>query len=101
MKRTRDRGAEIVKLLGTGSAYYSPSAGVLKIIESIVDDSHEVLEVSAFLEGEYGLNDIAIGVPCVIGKNGIENIVELELDEEEKALFAVSAQAIKSTIKLL
>lgn len=101
VKRTCDRGAEIVKLLGTGSAYYSPSAGVLKIIESIVDDSREVLEVSAILEGEYGLKDIAIGVPCVIGKNGIEDIVELELDEEEKTLFSKSAQAIKSTIKLL
>nr|HPM43012.1 malate dehydrogenase [Candidatus Omnitrophota bacterium] len=93
--------AEIVKLLGSGSAYYSPSAGVLKIIESIVDDAHDVLEVAAILDGEYGLKDIAIGVPCVIGKNGIENIVELELGEEEKDLFSKSAKAIKSTIKLL
>lgn len=99
--RTRDRGAEIVKLLGSGSAYYSPSAGVLKMIECIVDDSKETLVVSAVLEGEYGLKDIAIGVPCAIGKDGIEKIVEFDLNDEEKDLFNKSALAIKSTIELL
>lgn len=101
VKRTCHRGAEIVKMLGSGSAYYSPSAGVLKMIECIVDDARETLVVSAVLDGEYGLKDMAIGVPCVIGKDGIEKVIEFELNEEEKALFSKSAQAIKSTIELL
>lgn len=101
IKRTRDRGAEIVELLGDGSACYSPSAGVLKMIECIVDDSKEVLAVSACLDGEYGLTDIAIGVPCAISRKGIEQIVEFELSDEEGAAFATSAEAVKSAINLL
>ena len=101
VKRTCDRGAEIIGLLGSGSAYYSPSAGVLKMIECIVDDAHETLTASAILDGEYGLKDMAIGVPCVIGKNGVEKVVEFELNVEEKALFSKSAKAIESAIKLL
>lgn len=101
IKRTCDRGAEIVNLLGSGSAYYSPSAGVLKMIECIVDDSKEVLTVSACLEGEYGLKDIAIGVPCSIGRQGIEKVVEFELSDEEKDAFDRSARAVKSSIDVL
>ena len=101
IKRTRDRGAEIVGLLGTGSAYYSPSAGAFKMIEAIAKGTGETLVVSSYLDGEYGLKGICIGVPCKLGRNGIEKIIELKLTEEEKEAFYKSAQAIKGSIELL
>lgn len=101
VKRTRERGAEIVSLLGSGSAYYSPSAAVFKMINAILKGSGETLVVSAILEGEYGLKDISIGVPCKIGSSGIEKIVELDLAPDEKTAFRKSAQAIKDSIKSL
>ncbi|MBN1527065.1 MAG: malate dehydrogenase [Candidatus Omnitrophica bacterium] len=101
IKRSRDRGAEIVGLLGTGSAYYSPSAAVLPMIEAILNDTKETLVVSACLDGEYGLKGLAIGVPCRIGSSGIEKIEEMPLAEEEKKAFLASAEAIKKTIELL
>ncbi|MFA6078953.1 MAG: malate dehydrogenase [Candidatus Omnitrophota bacterium] len=99
--RTRDRGAEIVSLLGTGSAYYSPSAAVYKMIQAISGDTKDTMVVSACLTGEYGLNDLSIGVPCKIGRKGIERIVELDLLREEKDALLRSAEAIKSSTKLL
>ncbi|MDP3804777.1 MAG: malate dehydrogenase [Candidatus Omnitrophota bacterium] len=99
VKRTCDRGAEIVGLLGSGSAYYSPSAAVFKMLDVILKDSGETLVVSANLEGEYGMEDISIGVPCKIGKNGIEKIIELELAQDERCAFVKSAEAIKKSIK--
>jgi malate dehydrogenase len=101
VKRTCDRGAEIVQLYGTGSAFYSPSAAVYKMITAIVNDTKEVMPVSAYLEGEYGLKDIYIGVPCRIGKNGIEEVIHLEISKEEKEAFLKSAQAIKGTLELI
>jgi len=101
VKRTCDRGAEIVSLLGTGSAFYSPSAAVFKMLRAILGDTKEIMTVSAYLEGEYGLKDIYIGVPCRIGRTGIEKIVELDLSNEEKSALNTSAQAIKSSIELL
>jgi len=101
VRRTRDRGAEIVSLFGSGSAYYSPSAAVFKMIESILKDRKETLAASAYLEGEYGLSDLCIGVPCKIGKGGIEEIVELDISADEKAALVRSAQAIKALNKLL
>ena len=101
IKRTRDRGAEIVSLFGSGSAYYSPSAAVFKMIAVILKGAGETLTASACLDGEYGLKDIAIGVPCKIGRGGIEKVVELELSKEEDAAFRKSAKAIKSTIDLI
>lgn len=101
VKKACDRGAEIVGLLGSGSAYYSPSAAAFKMIKAIELDTKEVLTVSAFLTGEYGLNDICIGVPCEIGKSGIEEIVKLDLSKEEEAAFQRSAKAIKSSVELL
>jgi len=97
VRRTRDRGAEIVGLLGSGSAYYSPSAAVFKIISAVIKNSKETLVVSAYLNGEYGLQGLYIGVPCKIGRSGIEKIVELELAEDEAELLKRSAQAIKSS----
>lgn len=101
VKRTCDRGAEIVGLLGSGSAYYSPSAAVFKMIKAVLDDSKEILVVSALLNGEYGLKDIYIGIPCKIGKGGIEKVVELDLSREEKEAFSKSAQTIRKSIELL
>jgi malate dehydrogenase len=99
--RTRDRGAEIVSLLGSGSAYYSPSAAAEEIMESVLNDSGRTLTVSVCLEGEYGLTDVAIGVPCRIGREGAEAVVELELSAAEREAFLNSARAVKDTIKLL
>jgi malate dehydrogenase len=101
VKRTCDRGAEIVSLLGTGSAYYSPSAAVFAMISAILNDTKAVMTASAHLSGEYGLKDIFIGVPCRIGRAGIEKIVELELSSDEKCALTGSAQAIKNTNVLL
>ena len=96
VKRTRDRGAQIISLLGSGSAYYSPSAAVFKMIKMILNDTKETVVASAYLDGEYSLNDICIGVPCVLGRNGIEKVVGLELSEEEKKAFLKSAQSIQT-----
>jgi malate dehydrogenase len=101
IKRTRDRGAEIVALLGTGSAYYSPSAAVFKMIQAISGDTKDTMVVSACLSGEYGLTDMSIGVPCKVGRRGIEKIVEIELSREENDALMRSAQSIKSSIILL
>jgi malate dehydrogenase len=101
VKRTCDRGAEIVSLLGTGSAFYSPSAATLKMINAIINDTKETLTVSAFLDGEYGLEDICIGVPCAIGRGGMEKVIETGLLKEEKETFLKSANAIRSSIDLL
>ena len=101
VKRARDRGAEIVGLLGSGSAYYSPSAAAFRMVSAIVNDTKEVLAVSAYLNGEYALKDLYIGVPCRIGSAGIEKIIELELSEEEREALNRSAEAIKSSIAFL
>lgn len=101
VKRTCGRGAEIVSLLGSGSAFFSPSAAVFKMLNAIIKDTKEMIAASAYIEGEYGIEDLYIGVPCKIGKNGIEKIVELDLSKVEKAAFAKSAQAIKDLNNLL
>ena len=101
VKRICNRGAEIVSLFGSGSAYYSPSAAVFKMIESILKDKKETLAVSAYLEGEYGLRDLYIGVPCKIGSDGIEKIVEFDISRQESAALVRSAEAIIALNKLL
>ena len=101
VKRTCDRGAEIVSLLGTGSAYYSPSAAVLRMIKAIMDDVGEVFTASAYLNGEYGLKDIYMGVPCRFDRRGIVEVVEIGMSEAEKSSFQKSAKAVKSSIELL
>ena len=101
VKRTCDRGAEIVSLLGTGSAFYSPSAATLLMIKAIVNDTKETITASALLEGEYGLKDICIGVPCIIGKSGMEKVIEIDLSKEEKDAFLKSANAIRGSVDLL
>jgi len=101
VKRTCDRGAEIVSLLGSGSAYYSPSAAVFKMVNIMINDTKETVSASAYLEGEYSLSDICIGVPCKLGKSGVENIVEMDMSEEERKSFLKSAQAIRRLNSIL
>ena len=88
-------GATLTKLLGT-SAWYAPGASVAYLVDSIINDQHRMIPCSVYLEGEYGEEDICIGVPCIIGKNGIENIVDVQLDHKEKEKFKQSADAVRN-----
>jgi malate dehydrogenase len=98
---SRNFGTRIVKLLGTGSAYYGPSAGVYLLVDAIINDRKSILCASAYLSGEYNLKGLCIGVPIKIGRAGIEEIVELKLSEKEKKAFFASAEQIKDLIKEL
>ena len=97
---TKVGGATLTKLLGT-SAWYAPGAAVSSLVQAIACDQHKMFPCSALLEGEYGLNDISIGVPCILGKNGIERIVEIELSEAEKEKLHTSAEGVRKTNGLL
>jgi malate dehydrogenase len=97
---TKVGGATLTGLLGT-SAWYAPGAAVSALVQAIAQDSHKMFPCSALLEGEYGLNDLSIGVPCILGKNGIEKIVEIELSDAEKAKLEASAEGVKKTNTLL
>lgn len=99
--QTRETGTKIVSFLKTGSAYYGPSAAAYSMIESIIKNKKKVMPTSAYLSGQYGLDDICIGVPARLGRKGIEEIVELVLNEEEKEAFNRSAETIKESIKEL
>ncbi|MBM7597727.1 malate dehydrogenase [Virgibacillus halotolerans] len=99
--RTRTGGGEIVNLLGNGSAYYAPAASLTVMAEAILKDQRRVLPSIAFLEGEYGYSNIYLGVPTVIGGNGIEEIIELDLTTEEKAALDKSAASVKSVLEVL
>jgi malate dehydrogenase len=96
--RTRNGGAEIVALLKTGSAYYAPSAAAVQMVESIALDKKRVLPCAAWLEGEYGLSGIYCGVPCKLGRGGLEKILEVQLTADEKAALTKSANAVKETM---
>jgi len=93
--RARNGGAEIVNLLKTGSAYYAPSASVVDMVDSILLDKRRVLPCAALLEGEYGINGIFVGVPCVLGARGLEKVLEIDLDDEERAALHRSADAVR------
>lgn len=99
--RTRTGGGEIVNLLGNGSAYYAPAASLTVMAEAILKDQRRVLPVIAYLEGEYGYKDIYLGVPAVLGGNGIEEIFELDLTKDEKAALDKSADAVKNVLEVL
>ncbi len=101
VKRTRDAGAEIVKYLKTGSAYYAPSAAVVEMVGSILNDRKRVLPCSAYLEGEYGIQKLFVGVPVKLGARGIEKIFEARLSEEESAALHKSAAAVKELVDLM
>jgi len=100
IERTKFGGGEIVKLLGT-SAWYAPGAAAAQMVEAIVRDQKRIFPVCAWLNGEYGMKDIYLGVPVVLGKNGIEKIIELQLNDAEKALLEESAKAVKSVMDVL
>ena len=101
IERTRKGGGEIVKYLKTGSAYYAPSLAVAEMVESIVKDKKKVLPCAAYLEGEYGINDLYFGVPIKLGANGVEEIIEIDLTDEEKEAMKSSEAAVRSVIDLL
>src|SRR6266550_4303413 len=96
--RTRNGGAEIVAFLKTGSAYYAPSAAAVQMCESIVLDQKRILPCAAWLEGEYGMSGLFLGVPCKLGRSGLEKIIEVELTADEKAALKKSAEAVKQTM---
>jgi len=100
VERTRKGGGEIVSLLGSGSAYYAPAAATVKMAEMIIRDEKRILPSVAYLEGQYGYTDICLGVPTILGGNGIENIVQLDLDEDEKEALNISANVVKELVEL-
>jgi malate dehydrogenase len=98
VKRTRGGGGEIVALLKTGSAYYAPAASAIAMAESFLKDKKRVLPAAAHLAGQYGVDDLYVGVPVVIGEKGVERIVEIALDDSAKANFQVSVDAVKELL---
>jgi malate dehydrogenase len=101
VQRTRDGGAEIVKLLGTGSAFYAPASSAILMAESYLFNQRRILPVAANLNGEYGINDLYIGVPAIIGGSGVEKIIEIQLNAEEKTMFDNSVLAVKKLVSEL
>src|SRR6516225_5466333 len=101
IQRTRDGGAEIVKYLKTGSAYYAPSAAATEMVDAIIKDKKKILPCAAFLQGEYGINGLYVGVPCKLGAKGLEQIIEIKLTPEEKAGLDKSAAAVKELVGVI
>ncbi len=99
VQRARDGGAEIVKLLRTGSAYYAPAAATVAMAESIIKDKKRILPCAAYCDKQYGVGGYFVGVPCVLGSGGVERIIEIELDEDEKKAFATSVDHVKELVK--
>jgi len=99
--RTRNGGAEIVKHLKTGSAYYAPSSGAVQMVEAIVNDQRRILPCAAWLDGEYGMSGLYLGVPCKLGKGGLQQVIEVELTDEERAALEKSAQAVREPMGAL
>jgi malate dehydrogenase len=101
VQRTRDGGAEIVKYLKTGSAYYAPSAAVTEMAEAILKDKKKILPCAAYLEGEYGIRGLFVGVPCKLGERGIEDVWEIRLTDEETAALKKSADAVQELVAVV
>jgi malate dehydrogenase len=101
VQRTRDGGAEIVNYLKQGSAFYAPGASIVQMIEAIVKNKRRVLPAAAYLEGEYGLHDVYIGVPVILGASGVEKIIEVELTADEHAALQRSAAAVEELVQAL
>jgi malate dehydrogenase len=99
VKRTRGGGGEIVALLKTGSAFYAPATSAMAMAESFLKDKKRVLPCAAHLSGQYGVNDLYVGVPCVIGEKGVERVIEIQLDDSAKANFQVSVDAVKELLE--
>ena len=101
VKRTAGGGAEIVKLLGTGSAFYAPGSAVVEMVEAILKDKKKILPCAAFLQGEYGIRDVYVGVPVKLGGRGLEQIVEIKLTVSEAAALARSADAVRELVQII
>jgi len=101
VERTRKGGGEIVGLLGNGSAYYAPSAAAVQMVESIVRDKRRVLPAAAWLEGEFGLDGLFLGVPCKLGRGGLEAILEVSLTDDEREALHASADDVRETMAVL
>jgi malate dehydrogenase len=101
VQRTRDGGAEVVKLLQAGSAFYAPSAGVLEMVDAIVFDQKRVLPCAALCEGEFGIDGLFVGVPCKLGASGVEEIVEIDLTDEEREQLEGSAGAVRELVEAM
>lgn len=101
VRRTAQGGAEIVKLLGTGSAYYAPGSAVVEMVEAVLKDKKKILPCSVFLQGEYGVHGLFVGVPCKLGANGLEQIVEIELTADEDAALKKSAAAVQELVQVI
>ncbi|MDA5108274.1 MULTISPECIES: malate dehydrogenase [Brevibacillus] len=101
VERTRKGGGEIVNLLGNGSAYYAPAASLVQMAEAILKDKKRILPAIAYLEGEYGYSDLYLGVPTLLGGNGLEKVIELDLTPEEKAALDKSAESVRNVLKVL
>jgi malate dehydrogenase len=101
VQRTRDGGAEIVKYLKTGSAYYAPSAATVEMVEAILKDKKKILPCAAYLQGEYGINGLYVGVPCKLGSRGLEQIIEIKLTAEEQAALQKSADSVKELCSVI
>ena len=101
MKRTASGGAEIVALLKTGSAYYAPSSSTAEMVDAVLKDKHKVLPCCCYLEGEFGIRDLYVGVPAQLGAKGVEKIWEIKLTEAERAALHKSAAAVKELVDVL
>ena len=101
VKRTANGGAEVVALLKTGSAFYAPAAAVFEMVEAILLDKHKIVPCSVFLQGEYGVRDLFVGVPCKLGSRGLEQIIEIKLTPEEDAAFKKSAASVKELVTVI
>jgi malate dehydrogenase len=101
VQRTRDGGAEIVKYLKTGSAYYAPSAAVTEMVEAILKDKKKILPCAVYLDGEYGIHGLFVGVPCKLGARGVEDVIEIKLTPEEQVALEKSAGAVKELVAVI
>jgi malate dehydrogenase len=101
IQRTRDGGAEIVKYLKTGSAYYAPSSAATEMVEAILKDKKKILPCAAYLQGEYGVNGLFVGVPCKLGARGLEQIIQIKLTSDEQAALKKSADAVQELVKVI
>ncbi len=101
VKRTANGGAEIVSLLKTGSAYYAPSASTAEMVDAVLKDKHKILPCCCYLEGEFGINGLYVGVPAQLGSKGIEKIWQIELTADENAALQKSAAAVKELVDVL
>ena len=101
VQRARDGGAEIIGHLKTGSAFYAPSASIVQMVESILFDKKEILPCTAYLQGQYGINDLYVGVPVKLGAAGVEEIIELNLSDSELSALKESADAVQELIDIM